>query len=149
MMLCRAVSPSFSGAESPPASCGGRDMVDGLVTPRWACSFCELMGRKKACDVSDGTWLLPAELVGLPATDPEVVEFMLPLFAERPLRSGCGCALEDTPVLAVPGLDSEAKRLLLFGFDAAAVCRASCSGVSSEAMSVMREDIMLGGPATS
>lgn len=126
-------------------------MVDGLVTPRCACNFCELMGRKKACDVSDGTWLLPVELVGLPATDPEAVDAILPLFPEGRLRNGCGCALEDTPVRAVPGRDSEARRLLLFGF--AAVCLASrpvlSSGAYSEAMSVIRDDIILGGPATS
>jgi hypothetical protein len=33
----------------------GLVMVDGLVAPRWAWSFCELIGRKKACDVSEGT----------------------------------------------------------------------------------------------
>lgn len=72
---------------------------------------------------------------------------MLPLFPERALRNGCGCALDDTPVRAVPGRDSEARRLFLFGIVEG--CRVSCSRPSSEAMSVMRDDIMLGGPAAS
>jgi hypothetical protein len=52
-------------------------------------------------------------------------------------------------VRAVPGRESEAKRLLLLLRLAGVVLGASLSLPSSEAMSVIREDIMLGGPATS
>lgn len=106
------------------------------------------MGRKKACDVSEGTWLLPVELAGRPPLDPDVLGVKLPLLPERPLRSGCA-ALEDTPVLAVPGRDSEANKLLLLGLAVGVLLCTSCSPPSSEAMSVIRDEIMLGGPATS
>jgi hypothetical protein len=42
-------------------------LVEGRDAPRWAWSFWELIGRKKACDVNDGTWLLLVDVGGLPA----------------------------------------------------------------------------------
>lgn len=146
-MLSRGVFALLSPGESAPSR-GGRDMVDGLAAPRWACSFCELMGRKKACDVRDGTWLLPVKLGGRPPIDPDVLGVRLFLLFESARRSGCDGGkpvLEELPVLAVPGRESDTSRLLL-GFTA--VFGASRSPPSSEAISVMRDDNMLGGPAT-
>jgi hypothetical protein len=84
-------------------------VVAGREAPRWAWSFWELIGRKKACEVSEGTWLRLAEVGGLPA-GPEMLPLMLPPC--RPWRRGVDCDQppprdDDMPVLAVPGLDSD------------------------------------------
>lgn len=103
------------------------------------------MGWKKACDVRDGTWLLLAALGGLPV-DPEMLLFKLALW--RPIRCGCPPRDEENPVLAVPGRESEAMPLRLWGFALLGWnCSLPNSSPSSEAMSVIREDIILGGLA--
>lgn len=87
-------------------------VVAGLDAPRCACSFCELIGWKKAWEVSDGTWLRLAALGGLPDTEPEMLPLRLPLCTPR--RNGVDCDQapleEDKPVFAVPGRDSELFR---------------------------------------
>lgn len=62
-------------------------------------------------------------------------------------RRGCDCTAVRLGllVLAVPAGESDVTKLLLAG---AAVPARFRSPPSSEAMSVMRDDIMLGGPAT-
>lgn len=123
------------------ASSRWRLMVDGLVAPRCACSFWELMGRKKAEDETEGTWLRLAALAGRPVLVefPPVLPAILARFPDSPRRSGVGCdhpglcdAIAD---LAVPVCD--ACRLSLCG---------SCARPSSVPISVIREDMMLGGP---
>lgn len=76
---------------SPPSSWDiiWRFIVVGLVIPLCACSFCELIGRKKACDVRVGTWLLLVELVGrTPIVELPTLPAMLPRFPDRPRRRG-------------------------------------------------------------
>ena len=103
------------------------------------------MGWKKACDVSDGTWLLLAALGGLPV-DPEMLLFKLTRC--RPIRCGCPPRDDENPVFAVPGRESEAMPLRLWGFALLGWnCSLPNSSPSSEAMSVIREDIILGGLA--
>jgi len=67
------------------------------------------MGRKKACDVSVGTWLLLIELAGrAPADELPTLPEMLTRLPDNPRRRDDPWAhglLCDMPVLAVPGRD--------------------------------------------
>lgn len=58
-MLCLMTLPPMSVAPSSRfIGCDGIwAMVTGRFPPLWACSFWELIGRKKALDVREGTWL--------------------------------------------------------------------------------------------
>lgn len=109
------------------------------------------MGRKKECDETDGTWLRPAALAGRPPVATELEPMLaatLPRFPERPRRRGVGCGqapgalcdeiCDEICDLTVPVC--EVAMLCLFGF-----C-ASILRPSSVPMSVILEDIMLGGP---
>lgn len=98
------------------------------------------MGRKKAEDETDGTWLRLAELAGrlVLVELPPVLPARLALFPDNARRSGVGCgqaalcaAIVD---LTVPVCDGPILSLC-----------ASCSRPSSVPISVMREDMILGG----
>lgn len=107
------------------------------------------MGWKKACEVKEGTWLRLAELWArredpdmlslrptiLPLWPPFLKEF---LFDQAP-------RWEDRPVFAVPGLES-VTRLLLWG-PVGSFWVVSFPSPSSDAISVIRDEMMLGGPA--
>jgi hypothetical protein len=100
--------------------------------------------------VSEGTWVLPVELGGRPLViDPATLLEILPLF--RPSRSCVGCdhapRVEDKPVLAVPGRDSEAMRLARLWLKLARGLTGSSifPSPSSEAISVIRDETRLGG----
>jgi hypothetical protein len=60
----------------------------GRVTPRWAWSFWELIGLKKALEVTEGTWLLPVELCGRPTAEPAVLRAALARLPDSALRNG-------------------------------------------------------------
>ena len=127
-------------------------MVPGLPRPLWACNFCELIGRKKACDVSVGTWLRLIALPGrAPTDDPPTLPAMLARLPASPCRNDGACPhgvlweMPVMPVLAVPGREvpSEYNALLLL---AATLGASAASPPSSVMMSVIRDDMMLGGP---
>jgi len=108
-MLCRFVLSTSSRKSACVDDTCGRLMVGGRAAPRWACSFWELMGRKKACDVSEGTWLLLVELAGrCPIVEPLVLPVKLTRFWESPRRRGVG-PRDDAPVRAVPGRDAASE----------------------------------------
>ncbi len=123
------VSSRFSGSGI------GCRVAAGFATARWACSFCELMGRKKALDVREGTWLLLAVVDGPPA---ELAK--LPRLGCRPapkfLRTDCeeNAPFEEAPVLVVSGWDV-----------IAGLCGGLVAWLSSPATSVIRDDTILAG----
>lgn len=121
-------------------------IVDGRVAPRCACSFWELIGRKKADEETEGTWLRLAALAGRAPFAVELdtalpARLVLFPFAASPWRSGMGCGqaagtlCEDIADLVVPACDGPWLCLCV-----------SCSLPSSVPMSVIREETMLGGP---
>ena len=123
----------------------------------WACRRCELMGRKKDCAANEGTWVRLARLVELGGllefvTDPPgplnvppvrhgpmVVGELIP-----PLRNWDACAegrvCDD---IAEPGRLGSFE-VAVIGLCPFAVPSLLNSSPSSEAMSVMREDMTLG-----
>ena len=114
------------------------------------------MGWKKARDVSDGTWLRLVELDGRASTEAAtILPCMLALLlccAVTFFRSGVILdhpVLEDIPVRALPGLDPvpTVTRLLLLPAALPGGSSLASSIPSSDAISVIRDDIMLGGPA--
>jgi hypothetical protein len=69
----------------------GCTIVGGLE-PRCACSRCELIGRKNACEVMDGTCVLLVALCGRPTFGLDTLPDTLPRWVEvpeiNPLREG-------------------------------------------------------------
>lgn len=100
------------------------------------------MGRKKADDETEGTWLRLAALAGRPVELPPVLPVKLALFADRPGRNEVGCA-------QAPGSLWEEMCDLPVPVWWLCLCESwvvSYSRPSSVPMSVIREDIILGGP---
>jgi hypothetical protein len=74
---------AWSGSSSLAAIC--RFIVVGRAAPRCAWSFWEDIGWKKACEVSEGTWLLLVELGGrAPALVVEAAMLLLPALRRLP-----------------------------------------------------------------
>lgn len=103
------------------------------------------MGRKNAWDVSDGTCVLLVELGGRPPRDPVTLDGVPFLGIPGPLLEGGDCdhgLRVDMPALAVSGRDD----CTLCLFVSVLFCGEAYESPSSEAMSVIRDDIILGVP---
>lgn len=137
-MLWRGMTlPPMSVASSSRGSCStcwlmvaGRDVV-----PRCAWSFCELIGRKKALEVSDGTWL-PLVRVRLRAL-PSFGFVQVSRFVEIPeLRLLCEASVAGGFKYAVVlSVSVRGAILLMSGFG---------RSVLSPSSTLSREDMTLG-----
>lgn len=109
-------------------------MVTGRELCLWACSFWELIGRKKALDVSEGTWLRLARFRVRAEGSPEAV--MDSRFAAMP-ESLLSC-------VALPDFDFEEPAVLLVSGRTALFLLVPVCGLASPASPLSRDDITLG-----
>ena len=147
-LFLRTLPPASVLPSSVVPCCSG---TGGRGPPLCACSRCELIGRKKACDVREGTCVLLTALCGRPVLAPDtlLVTFVRceGVLETKPLREaeawGQAPRCEEIPVTPVLGLDvpsAVAVRVLGRRLCDEMVASAAYPSPSSETISVIRED---------